>query len=84
MSQENKDFRIDVEEIVRGKAGNKYKYIPRPAINWLKQILHQDEVNRYLTGRASGKYGMELFHLWISTFEVSTPFPATKAAATIP
>ncbi len=59
MAQENKDFRIDVEAIVRSKAGSRYKYIPRPAISWLKRILHQDEVNRYLTGRASGKYGME-------------------------
>lgn len=55
----NQDFKIDVEAIVRSKAGDKYKYIPRPVIAWLKNILHQDEVNRYLTGRASGKYGME-------------------------
>lgn len=59
MTQDNTDFRIDVEEIVKAKAGSKYKYIPSPVISWLKRILHQDEVNRYLTGRAKGKYGME-------------------------
>ncbi|MBQ4278199.1 MAG: glycerol acyltransferase [Bacteroidaceae bacterium] len=59
MNEESRDFRIDVDKILRQKAGNKYKYIPRPVISWLKSILHQDEVNRYLTGRASGKYGME-------------------------
>ena len=59
MTEESRDFRIDVDNILRQKVGSKYKYIPRPVISWLKSILHQDEVNRYLTGRASGKYGME-------------------------
>ena len=71
MSQENKDFRIDVEEIVRSKAGSKYKYIPRPVISWLKHILHQDEVNQYLTGRASGKYGMEWLDECVAYLEMN-------------
>ena len=57
MTQNNKDFRIDVEEIVRSKAGSKYKYIPRPVISWLKHILHQDEVNQYLNGRLPDNTG---------------------------
>lgn len=71
MSQENKDFRIDVEEIVRSKAGSKYKYIPRPVISWLKHILHQDEVNQYLNGRASGKYGMEWLDECVAYLEMN-------------
>jgi len=52
-------FRIDVESIVRGKAGKKAKYIPKFVINWLKKILHQDDVNAFLTGRGAGKYGQD-------------------------
>ena len=57
MSQKETEFKVDVEAIVKGKMGDKYKYLPRFVVNWLKKILHQDEVNAYLTGRASGKYG---------------------------
>ena len=71
MTQNNKDFRIDVEEIVRSKAGSKYKYIPRPVISWLKHILHQDEVNQYLNGRASGKYGMEWLDECVAYLEMN-------------
>lgn len=71
MTQNNKDFRIDVEEIVRSKAGSKYKYIPRPVISWLKHILHQDEVNQYLNGRARGKYGMEWLDECVAYLEMN-------------
>ena len=28
--------------------GNKAKFVPRPLVSWLKRIIHQDEVNKYL------------------------------------
>lgn len=53
------DFRVDVDAIVRGKAGARARRIPRFVINWLKRVLHQDEVNAFLTGRAAGKFGVD-------------------------
>ena len=36
---------VDVDDILRSKIGPKAKYVPT---GWLKRIVHQDEVNRYL------------------------------------
>ena len=39
---------IDLEKILKSKMGSKAKWVPRPLVWWLKHIIHQDEVNRYL------------------------------------
>ena len=39
---------IDIDKILADKMGAKAKYVPSPVVSWLKRILHQDEVNRYL------------------------------------
>ena len=39
---------IDIEKILRGKMGKKARYVPRFVISWLKKIIHEDEVNRFL------------------------------------
>ncbi len=39
---------IDLDNIVRTRAGNKAKYIPRFVINGLKKLIHQDFINEYL------------------------------------
>lgn len=39
---------IDLDNILRSKVGAKAKWIPRPLVWWLKRIIHQDEVNKYL------------------------------------
>lgn len=39
---------IDVADILRGKMGGKAKFVPKPLVNWLKHIVHQDEVNKFL------------------------------------
>ncbi len=59
MNENNGDFTVDVDQIIRAKAGSKYKYFPRFVISWLKKTLHQDEVNEFLTGRGNGKYGQD-------------------------
>ena len=38
-------FLIDIEKILKTKAGKKYKYIPRFVVSYLKHIVHQDELN---------------------------------------
>ena len=39
---------IDLDEIIRSRAGSKAKFIPKFLINWLKKLIHQDFVNEYL------------------------------------
>lgn len=39
---------IDIEQILRGKMGSKYRYVPRFLVSWLRRIVHEDEVNAFL------------------------------------
>ena len=39
---------IGISDILRGKMGSKAKFVPSPLVKWLKHIVHQDEVNKYL------------------------------------
>ncbi len=39
---------IDIDEVLRSKAGGAYHLIPRPVIRYLKRIVHQDEINQAL------------------------------------
>lgn len=39
---------IDLEEIVKSRAGSKAKFIPSFLINGLKKLIHQDFINAYL------------------------------------
>ena len=39
---------IDIDQILKGKMGNKAKYVPSFLVSWLKRIVHQDQVNEFL------------------------------------
>ena len=39
---------IDIEKILESKVGSKVGLLPGFAVSWLKRILHEDEVNRFL------------------------------------
>ena len=39
---------IDLDKVVRQRAGKRAKYIPSFLVNWLKRIIHQDFINNYL------------------------------------
>jgi len=49
---------IDIDQIIRGKMGVKAKYVPGLLTRWLKHIIHQDEVNRFLW-QSRDKTGVE-------------------------
>lgn len=51
-------FLLDIDKIVRSKAGAKIKYIPRFVISYLKKILHQDELNEFLE-KEQGRVGVD-------------------------
>jgi hypothetical protein len=40
-------FAVDIEKVLRDKAGDKAKYVPRFVVAWLKHIIHQDEINQF-------------------------------------
>ena len=48
MQPDKAPFQIDIDEILRAKAGPKAKRIPRFIVAWLKRRLHQDQVNDFL------------------------------------
>ena len=54
---DSKVFTIDIDEIVRDKAGAKARFVPRFVLSWLKRIIHQDEVNEFILGEGD-KQGM--------------------------
>ena len=54
---DSKVFTRDIDEIVRGKAGAKARFVPRFVLSWLKRIIHQDEVNEFILGEGD-KQGM--------------------------
>ena len=39
---------IDIQRILYGKMGLKAKFVPRFVINWIRSIIHEDEVNKFL------------------------------------
>jgi putative hemolysin len=39
---------IDIDKILANKMGDKAKFVPKFLVRWLKRIIHEDEVNRFL------------------------------------
>lgn len=39
---------IDIDKVLSSKAGSKARFVPRFVRNWLKRIIHQDEINEFL------------------------------------
>ena len=54
-------FKIDIDKVLQSKMGTKTKWVPRFVVNWLKRIVHQDEINRFieLEGEKQGVEGIE-------------------------
>lgn len=46
--QQKKITLIDIDRIVRNRAGKKSRYIPQFVLTWLKRLIHQDFINGYL------------------------------------
>ncbi len=39
---------IDVRKVLESKMGGKVRFVPKCVLNWLRKILHEDEINEYL------------------------------------
>ena len=51
-------FKIDIDKVLQSKMGTKAKWVPRFVVNWLKRIVHQDEINRFIE-QEGDKQGVE-------------------------
>lgn len=49
MDSDKKVFKIDIDQVLDSKAGSKARFVPGFVRSWLKRIVHQDEINEYLT-----------------------------------
>ena len=41
-------IKIDVEKVISSKSTKLAKYAPKCLINWIKRLIHQDEINTFL------------------------------------
>ena len=55
---DNSYFLIDIDRILKRKAGGKARFIPRFLVSYLKRIVHQEELNGFLR-RVSDKKGVD-------------------------
>ena len=66
----NDIIQIDVEKILKAKAGKKARYVPRFVISYLKKIIHQDEVNQALRDFGD-KQGLDFINAFMEYFNNS-------------
>ncbi|MBQ2133626.1 MAG: 1-acyl-sn-glycerol-3-phosphate acyltransferase [Bacteroidales bacterium] len=48
MESYNKDLKIDLDAIIASKSERLAKFTPKFVVNWVKRIVHQDELNEIL------------------------------------
>ena len=39
---------LDIEQVIKAKAGKKAKYVPKFLIRWFKNFVHIDFINAYI------------------------------------
>ena len=66
MAEEKELFLIDVDKIISEKAGDKAKFIPKFVNNWLKKILHQEDVNAFIGGMPPERWAL-IFSMPVSS-----------------
>ena len=66
---EDSVFLIDIDNILRTKAPDKYKYIPKFVISYLKKIVHQDEINPFLA-ESKNKIGVDFLEATMDFLDI--------------
>lgn len=66
---EDSVFLIDIDNILRTKAPDKYKYIPKFVISYLKKIVHQDEINPFLA-ESKDKIGVDFLEATMDFLDI--------------
>lgn len=47
MTQEKRKL-IDIDRIIQEKAGDKAQYVPEFLLKWLRNLMHQEELNAFM------------------------------------
>lgn len=63
-------FLIDIDHVLRTKAPDKYKYIPKFVISYLKRIIHQDEINPFLA-ESKDKIGVDFLEATMKFLDIN-------------
>ena len=66
---ENSIFLIDIDKVLRDKAGKKANRIPRFLVSYLKHIVHQDEINVFLKSVAD-KTGVDFLEACMEFLDI--------------
>lgn len=66
---EDSVFLIDIDNILRTKAPDKCKYIPKFVISYLKKIVHQDEINPFLA-ESKDKIGVDFLEATMDFLDI--------------
>lgn len=67
---ENKAIKIDIEAIIRSKNPRLAKALPRFLISYIKKILHQNEINKFLEENKN-LFGIDFTRATIKLFNIS-------------
>lgn len=66
---------IDIDKVLHNKMGKKSRFVPRFLVSYLKKIIHQDEMNDFLSNGGRDKEGVEFVGAFLAYlgnhFEVS-------------
>lgn len=62
-------FLIDIDKIIAEKAGSKAKRVPRFLVSYLKRIVHQEEINSFLSSVAD-KEGVDFLEACMSYLDI--------------
>ena len=67
---ENQIQQIDLDSIIKDKSPKLYSRLPKRAINWLKNLVHQDDINDVIK-RNGHLYGVDFAQALIKDFNIS-------------
>ncbi len=70
MKEETKEFRVDIDEVIRKKNPKLAKRLPRFIIRYIKRILHQNEINDIIE-KNKDKYGIDFVKAVLNEFEIN-------------
>jgi len=67
---EDKVVQVDIEQIIKGKSEKTYRILPRFVINYIRRIIHEDEINDVLR-RYHGQDGISFANGLMKEFNVN-------------
>lgn len=64
------DVFIDVSEVIKKKNPKLFKFLPKFILNYIKRVIHQDEINFFLKNNHD-KYGLDFVKAILDDFKIN-------------